>query len=359
MTEELELELNPKQKAALARAESLSSERKHQIAKKAADSRWTVPRASHEGMLEIGDATIPCAVLEDGTRVFSRIGFIRAIGRKGKPKGGRDYDQESKVPVFLTADNLKPFVPNELINNSRPIPFRPISGGREAIGYRADLLPDVCHVFLDAEAAGVLQHNQRDIAKKCRTLVKAFSKVGITALVDEATGFQEVRDRQALRVILQQYIGEELAKWEKRFPDEFYNQIYRLKGWERRPGSTKRTHAMAKLSNDLVYNRITDGLLGELQELNPPDDRGRRKAHHHRLLSEDVGRPALREHFVALLAIMRGSVSWGQFKSSLNLALPPLRKHVLPASDLPLWNSADSSSEIEQPSVLSLPAGPE
>jgi hypothetical protein len=354
MSDELELDLNPKQRAALARAESLTPERKAEIARKAAESRWTIPRATHEGPLPLGEAVIPCAVLEDGTRVLSRIGFIRAIGRKGKPKGGREYDQESKMPVFLTADNLKPFISNELINNSSPIPFRPLTGGRAAIGYRADLLPDVCHVFLDAEAAGVLQHNQRDIAKKCRILVKAFSKVGITALVDEATGYQEVRDRQALRVILRQYIGEELARWEKRFPDEFYDHIYRLKGWERKSGSTKRTHAVAQVTNDLVYNRITHGLLGELQDLNPSDDLGRRKAHHHRLLSKDVGQPALRDHFVALLALMRGAVSWGQFKMSANLALPPQRRQVKPVTELPLWQD-DSTSESELPSGQSLP----
>ena len=77
------------------------------------------------GILKIGkDVEIDCAVLEDGTRVLSRAGFVRAIGRTGKVKGGAEYEPESKLPVFLGADNLKPFVDNDLSSNSNPIFFK-------------------------------------------------------------------------------------------------------------------------------------------------------------------------------------------------------------------------------------------
>lgn len=107
----------------VARAKALSPEQRAEIASRAASARWNtdVPRfATHEGPLNIRGIEIHCAVLDDGTRVLSRAGFVRAIGRRGKAKGGRKYDQESTVPVFLTAENLKPFIPNELINNSAP-----------------------------------------------------------------------------------------------------------------------------------------------------------------------------------------------------------------------------------------------
>lgn len=104
--------------------------------------------APHHGDLPLGDTVIPCAVLKDGTRVLSRIGFIQAIGRKGKAKGGRKYDEESKMPVFLTAKNLKPFIGQELIENSTPIPYRPsedgVVKGVMRLGYKADLLPQGC-----------------------------------------------------------------------------------------------------------------------------------------------------------------------------------------------------------------------
>src|SRR4051812_6377778 len=95
--------------AALARAESLSPEERSSIARRAAASRWGNLReaVSHEGTLKIGGAEIECYVLDDETRVLARAGFVRAIGRTGKVKGGRKFDEEFQTPVFLTADNLK------------------------------------------------------------------------------------------------------------------------------------------------------------------------------------------------------------------------------------------------------------
>jgi hypothetical protein len=37
------------------------------------------------------------------------------------------------------------------------------------------------------------------IAKQCELLVRAFARVGIVALVDEVTGYQEIRDRETLQ----------------------------------------------------------------------------------------------------------------------------------------------------------------
>jgi hypothetical protein len=141
------------------RAESLTKDRRRDISRQAAEARWAaegklkVLRATHEGPLNIAGFILPCAVLEDGTRVLSRFGFMQGIGRTGKAKGGRRYDEESKVPVFLTAENLKRFITKELLENSEPIPFRPVGGGGVAMGYKADLLTQVCNVFINAKFA--------------------------------------------------------------------------------------------------------------------------------------------------------------------------------------------------------------
>ena len=136
---------------ALARAESLTDERRSQIAREAAKARWSnLSKVSviAEGPVEIAGQEIPAFVLSDETRVLERAAFVRAIGRQGKVKGGRKYDQEFEIPVFLSAENLKPFITNEIARNSRPIAFE--WGGKEMIGYKAEFLLDVCNVFQDA-----------------------------------------------------------------------------------------------------------------------------------------------------------------------------------------------------------------
>ena len=71
------------------------------------------------------------------------------------------------------------------------------------------------------------------MAEQAKILLTAFAKVGVTALIDEATGFQQVRSPDALRVLVQQYIEEERREWERRFPDEYYDELNRLYGSKR------------------------------------------------------------------------------------------------------------------------------
>lgn len=321
-------EPSPQAKGGHARKDALTPAERSEIARKAAESRWTpdkdrLPRATHEGVLNLGGVEIQSAVLEDGTRVLSRAGFIRAIGRTGKAKGGRKYDREFEVPVFLTADNLQPFIPAELPEYSRPIQYRTLSGAI-ALGYRWELLNDVCNVFLDAKDAGVLHANQLHIADQCRILNRAFAATGLAALIDEATGYQEVRDRKALQEVLDLYLRKEFAAWAKRFPDEFYRQIYRLKGWKWFGMQKNRMPLVGKYTNDLVYDRLGTGILEELQARNPKDERGNRRVKHHQWLTDGVGHPRLAEHLYGLIGLMRAypDGAWTQFMLGLQSAYP-------------------------------------
>lgn len=51
-------------------------------------------KATHQGNLNINSLDITAYNLPNGERVLSRIGFLKALGRTGKAKGGRNYDEE-------------------------------------------------------------------------------------------------------------------------------------------------------------------------------------------------------------------------------------------------------------------------
>jgi len=349
----------------LARADALSAEQRTEIARGAALARWSgdLPRATHEGVLRLSGIEIPCSVLEDGTRLLSQVGLFRAIGRRGQAKGVERETPDSRLPEFLAADNLKTFITNDLIATSVPIPFRTKSGaGRNrqapmrALGYRAEILPLICNVLLDAKESGALFKSQLHIAERCKILSRGFAVVGVSALIDEATGYQEVRDRLALQKILDAYLSRELAAWAKRFPDEFYKQLFRLRGWtwdDLKKGRGQGGRVVGKYTNDLVYSRLAPGILEELQIRNPTDENGRRRARHHQWLSEDVGHSALAQHLHAVTGFLRASDTWEQFLRLVNKAFP--RRTDL--KDLPLFSSQVTAS-IEQPphAVQSLPA---
>lgn len=280
-----------------------------------------VLKATHSGDLKIGDIAIRCAVLEDGTRVLAREGLLRAIGRTGNPKKGELF----QLPTFLRADNLKPFIEQDLISSSNPILFKPISGGtlsRLSYGYKAEILPLVCNVFLDAADANVLRSTQRHIYQRCKILMRGFAVVGITALVDEATGFQYVRDKLALQEIVNKYLDKNLQPWTKTFDEEFYERLFYLRGWQYKPLSVKRPMLVAQLTIDLVYQRIAPGVLTELRKRAPRDDKGRLKYPMNRYFTPDFGHPKLREHISNVTTLMKASSTWTNFYRLLQRALP-------------------------------------
>ena len=184
------------------------------------------------------------------------------------------------------------------------------------------MLADLCNAVLDARQAGNLHYQQEHIAVRCEMLIRAFAKLGIVALVDEATGYQEVRDRMALQAILNRYLRNELAAWAKRFPDEFYQQIFRLRGWTWKGMAVNRPQVVAQYTNDIVYERLTDGIMEELKKRNPRTKNGYRPAKHHQWLTEDVGHPALAQHLYAVIGLMRLSPDWETFMDFLDRAYP-------------------------------------
>jgi hypothetical protein len=317
-------------KGGRARAKKLSAEERAGIARSAAESRWEaereagrverILRATHAGELHIGGKAIPCAVLEDGTRVLTQVGFMEAVGRSGKPPAGKGSSFERIAP-FFAPESLKPYISNDLRRSTTPIQFKTVQG-RRAWGYRAELLPQVCEVYLKARDEGKLSKDQERFARACDALVRGLANVGIVALVDEASGYQDVRDRLALQAILDRFLQKELAAWAKRFPDEFYQEMFRLRGWAWKDVSSKRPVAVGKYTNDLVYDRLAPGLLAELENRNPRDEKGHRRAKHHQRLTEDVGHPALAQHLYAVIGFMRASESWQGFYNLLQRAYP-------------------------------------
>jgi hypothetical protein len=272
-------------------------------------------RATHSGPLKIGSVEIPSYVLEDGTRVLSIRGISTAF--TGKHGGGVGVH---KMPRFLHAKGVKSLISQDLMARIlSPIEFNP-GKGRSAFGCEATLLPEICEVILDADKAGDLK--DRSQAAIADTLMRGFARIGIIALVDEATGYQEVRDRMALAAILDRYLRKEAAKWAKKFPDDFYKEMFRLRGWAYDPSSVKRPSVVAKYTDDLVYKRIAPGLLQRLQALNPKDDKGRRKRKHFQWMTEDIGDPALTQHIHALVVLMRSANEWDGFYRSVQRALP-------------------------------------
>ncbi len=313
-------------KGGKAAAAKMTPEQRSERARKAAESRWlkNAPRATHSGLLDLAGHSIACVVLDDGRRVLSQNSFVQAIGRTGNVKtAARSEDGVFfETPPFLVADNLKPFVDNHLSTSSTtPVIYRSTGGGI-GYGYEASLLPVVCRIYLDARRAKKLHASQRRIADACEILLSALANVGIDALVDEATGFQYSRTRDALQKLLEQYVSRELARWERTFEADFYRHLYRLKGWAFNPMSSKRTPQVARLTVDLTYDRIHPDLLRELKQVRNEGNKPNSKLHQWLTTGPNGGHPRLKQHLEGVVALMSVANNWEQFREWVDRRYP-------------------------------------
>lgn len=248
-----------------------------------------VLQALYAGPLEIGDLSIDCAVLEDGTRVLSERAVHRAFGSK---RGGSHWQRikanpdGADLPSFLSANSFKDYISNDLrMALKAPIKYTNGQGGAVANGMRADLLTDICGVYLRARRAGKLHATQEHLAEQAEILMEAFAKVGIDALVDEATGYQKDRAHNALRLLLNKYIAEGLRKWIQTFPNSFFLELDRL--YDNETKGHARPQYYGKFITKYVYSPIEHGYVkAELDKLNITDE-GKRRAKFHQWLNDD------------------------------------------------------------------------
>lgn len=350
MAKKDESEESKQAKGGRARAAKLSGERRSEIARSGAIAKHggELPVAQYTGDLEIGGISFECAVLDDETRVVSETKFMESMGmyRSGALSTRRQAEGDgAQVPLHLAHKNLKPYAERHLGNvHDWALKYRTPTGGI-AHGIRAELIPKVCEVWLDARKAGVLGHRQEMIAERADILIRGFAHIGIVALVDEATGFQYARQRDALEKMLEEYLSAELRRWVRTFPAEYFKELCRLRRVQFRP-DMRLPQYFGHLTNDIVYNRLHPRVLKELKEKST-DDEGKRGSNKlHQWLSEEKGHPKLIQHLGLAIGYMRISDDYEQFHELLDRGAP------IPEdlSDRPLLKKMVEEDEDEEDS---------
>ena len=331
-------------KGGVARARILGKERTSEIASVAARKRWMkpedrgeVPEARSQGTITIGDTVIDVYVLKDRRRLVAKRAMARALGLKSD--GGNAFSKTlsgktigSKIPP-----ELREKIENHLV-------FKPLSGD-PAHGYEATVLIELCDFLM--QIRGDLLGNQAFLAEQAETIIRAAAKLGIIALIDEATGFIDDKRREEYRELWQSFIREEAAKWEAaEFPDELFNIMYKLYGLRRlNPNSTKHPKFFAKFLRKYVYQPLANSRGAILQELDLKNPvvyaSGGRRYKMFQFLSEEVGLPELRKHIWKTVGIGQSVNTKEQFDRSFYHAFPSARP-LLPGDTPDLFASLES-----------------
>jgi hypothetical protein len=311
-------------KGGKARASVLTPEQRSSIARDAVRARWikagklkdispaprkaskshpadvgaappTLPFSTFRGKLEIGDIELECHVLDDGRRVFTQGEMVRAL------TGGTD---SSNLARYLRAI---PLIEKEF--SGGPIRFQIPGNPQLAVGSEATLLIEICEAYLAARDEHMLRPSQFKLAKQAEIIVRSCAKIGIIALIDEATGYQKVRARNALQIKLQAFIADELQEWAVMFPEEFWIQLARLEGVHY--SARSRPLRWGKYVMLFVYDTIDGDVGKELRKKNPNP---RFLRNHHQWLKQ-FGRDKVHDQIERVITIMKLCDNMDEFRS--------------------------------------------
>jgi hypothetical protein len=254
-----------------------------------------IPRSTDPGLLRFGDVVIECHVLDDGTRLITQRGVLRGLGASEDQPFGRFVE---RIPN--AADGFK----------VQPIAFRTKGKGSGGIGHgvTAEMFVRLVTLYVQASDEGLLHESQEHIADRCRQIGYALMGVGITALIDEATGYQKRRKHDALDEKLRAYLLPEKTEWELHFPEELYYAFARVYRIEYHGGSAPRWGA--SLVRKYVYEAIDPDVARELKRICPKPQKDN---NWHQHLSERA-KMVLDEHIRRLLVVLRGATSVADFK---------------------------------------------
>lgn len=273
----------------------------------------------YSGVLNLGNINIDCYVLENGTRVLSGREMQRALNMVDSTEES-SKTAGTRLNRHLNQKSLMPFIYKERSMDH----FEPLicfKGGSKINGFEATILIDICDAFLQARKEIELSSRQKVIADQCEILVRSFAKIGLIALIDEATGYQYDREKAELQTILKALISDEILDYQQQFQLSFYKEIFRLWKIPFTPENIKRKpQFIGHLTNKFVYSNLPKGtfVLNKLKEKTPKTDTGNYKVRLHQSLTEDIGREALKKVLYSVEALASVSESKEQFERLMN-----------------------------------------
>jgi hypothetical protein len=262
-----------------------------------------IPLAQWPGILKIGSVELPVYVLDDGRRVISRTGAITVL--TGKDSGGN-------IQSYLGAGALKNYLPEDWPDQLMEFKL-PGVHNKTVRGMAAETFLDICRAYVRALSDDALEtERQVDLAMKAGMFLAACAKVGLVALIDEATGYQYERPEDALQFKLRLFLEEEMRKWEATFPDELWREFGRLTNWHGQ--IMHRPKYWGKLVLELIYDYLDADVAQWLREHNPKPQKGR---NHHQWLSSQYGLKKLTEHIWMVIGLARACESMPELKQRM------------------------------------------
>ena len=303
-----------RQRSGRARMEKLSIDERKALSSKASKARWDKAKAAKAGENAstaaasteevlipqalpvakwpgtLADSGIECYVLDDGRRIISRTGATTFLTDR---KGGGNLESYTRV------QSVAPYMPPNLTGEMVEFSLTGVVN-KTVKGMEAETFVEICRAYVSAWQAGNLDESeaQKAIAARAAMFLGACAKVGLIALIDEATGYQYDRPVDALQFKLRLFLADEVRKWEKTFPDQLWEQFGRLTNWK---GTIhQRPKYWGKLVMKLIYEYLDPDVAQWLRDNAPKPLKGQ---NYHLWMTEQYGLKKLIEHIWKVIGV--------------------------------------------------------
>ena len=289
----------------------MTPEERREVAIKAAAARWKneiavikketkplspdmttvheMPYSMFQGEVTIGEVKMACHVLNDGKHVLAQREMVKVISAAGRESGDLQA-YISNIPIDTSNLDL----------GANFVKFRVPGTQFISHGYQATFLVDICSAYLEARERRLLKSHQLPMAKRAEIVLRACAKVGIEALIDEATGYDKFKKKREYQLKLQAFIAEDMQEWVKTFPDDFWFELARLEGIRYSP--RYRPIRWGKYVMAFIYDAIDKDLGKKLREINLEPEKGR---NHHQWLA-GYGKERIHDFEAVVMTILPG-----------------------------------------------------
>ncbi len=269
------------------------------------NSETPLVKVTHYGTVHFGaDVECEALVLSTGERGFNRHQVMQVVG----------LHKDSKADRFRSF--LAEIAPNALTLLDKKGSQVVMPSGQKANFVPCDVITDFAAGVIRQAVTGKLHPQRQGLIEPCLAIQESLAKVGISALIDEATGYQYHRAPDALQDLFTRLLRNTASDWERRFHPEFYEALYHLFGWyydPARPNKPK-PFIVGKITLQWVYEPVFPAeILIEIKER-----QGSNKMH--QWLTTEGGLRLLEQQRDAVMMIARVSIDHRDFENRCAVA---------------------------------------
>jgi len=263
-------------------------------------------KSSHYGTIQIAPGMVfECAVLEDGRRGFIQRQMVQAIGFAGGDRSARFGRFCEKIGLNALNSNVK---------SECPVLEVDLKHGGTAQWVPETVLTDVIRAGMVAHSQGKLTKQQEHIGRRCVEIGTALIGVALVALIDEATGYQHVREPDALQDLYGRLIRETEATWERRFHPEYYRALCGLFGFQYGNRHRPLPSIIGRITETYVYHAVFP------KEIVDEIKRRKTSGKLHQWLTAEGGLKLLDRQVTEVTAIARSSIDYRDFEARCSQA---------------------------------------